>query len=356
MIFVGDVAHPFEEPPDWSCLAELSGGDQACVVNLEGALVDSTDRLSERRLFNHTSILASLRAVRARVACLANNHITDVTGGVQYSRRILAENGMHGVGAGTREEAASPVFLLEGGRNYAFVAFGWATIQCVPANDVRAGVNPLEPRAVLASIQSLRAEHPDAVIVAMFHWNIELERYPQPAHRQLAFAAIDAGADAIIGHHPHCVGGFELYRGCPIAYSLGDWWIPQGVFMNGNLTFPDYTLRQVAFEWEPGRTPVLHWFDYKRGTHELVYDRSEDLVETNEIPHHTPFWGQSMEEYRKWFPRHRVKRKGLPIYSDFGATAGNWTRDVYIRARQSAVTTIRRVIPSGRVSAFEQRG
>jgi len=354
MIFVGDVAHPFEAAPDWSCLANLAG-DQACVVNLEGALVASTDRLTERKLFNHVSIMDALKAVGTKVVCLANNHITDITGGVQNSRQIIAENGMQSVGAGTRDQAASPVFLMDGGRNYAFVAFGWATIQCLPANGKRAGVNPLKPSAVLDSIRRLRAEHPKTVIVAMFHWNIELERYPQPAHRQLAFAAIDAGADAVIGHHPHCVGGFELYRGCPIAYSLGDWWIPQGVFMNGKLSFPDYTLRQVAFEWEPGRSPVLHWFDYKRGTHELVYDHSEDLVETKDAPHHTPFWGQSMEEYREWFRRNRAKRKGLAVYSDYRSTSGNWVRDAYIRTRQVLVVAIRKVIQPTKDAAFGHR-
>lgn len=343
MIFLGDVAHPFSTPPDWSALGAVVGG-KPVVANLEGAFVNSTEGLRERKLFNHISVVTTLEAVDVKVLCLANNHITDVERGVQVTRRILAENNMLAVGAGTPEEAASPVFMTCGDREYAFLAFGWSTIECVPARSGRAGVNPLKPSTVLRAIRRLREQRPSTVIVAMFHWNMELERYPQPAHRQLAFAAIDAGANAIIGHHPHCVGGFEIYKGCPVAYSLGDWWIPQGVFLNGALEFPDYTLRQVALEWEFGKSTVLHWFNYSREGHGIEYDYSETLIDALDIPDHTPFWRQSREEYERWFRRNRVKRKALPVYYDYRSASTNWIRDVYIRGRQPLVVAARTML------------
>lgn len=342
MIFLGDIAHPFTSAPNWGSLDRLTDG-QPVVVNLEGAIVNTTVHLPDRKLFNHVSVIDALAGVGAKVVCLANNHITDVEQGVEITRQILAENSMMGVGAGTPSEAASPVFLNYNGHEYAFVAFGWSTIQCVPARPSMAGVNPLTPDAVLKTIAKVRRERPRAVIVAMFHWNMELERYPQPAHRQLAFAAIDEGADAIIGHHPHCVGGFEIYRGCPIVYSLGDWWIPHGVFLDGQLSFPDYTLRQVAFEWEYGKQSVLHWFDYSRDTHEISYDSSEVLGEGVGVPHHTPFSGLSAAEYKTWFRRNRVKRNALPIYYDYRSITANLLRDAYVRGRQPFVVAARKV-------------
>ena len=177
----------------------------------------------------------------------------------------------------------------------------------------------------------------------MFHWNIELERYPQPAHRQLAFSVIENGANAVIGHHPHCVGGFEMYQNCPIAYSLGDWWIPHGVFFDGKLSFPDYTLPQIAFEWDIDRQPVLHWFEYERETHSISYRQSQFLESDAQPSDHTPFAGLSHKAYKKWFRRHRVKRKGLPIYYDFSATLRNGLRDRFIGGRHVAISLIRRM-------------
>jgi len=341
MIFLGDVAHPFATAPDWSSLNEVLNGEPV-VLNLEGALTSDIGLRSEPKLFNHVSVLDAMRKIGTRIVCLANNHITDIDQGAAITANRLQEEDMLPVGAGANlRNAAAPREFVRNGRTYIFVAFGWPTIQCVPAGDTNEGVNPLDPAHVIETISYLRRSGPDHVIIAMFHWNIELERYPQPAHRQLAFSVIESGANAVIGHHPHCVGGFEMYRDCPIAYSLGDWWIPHRVFFDGKLSFPDYTLPQIAFDWDIGRAPLLHWFEYERETHAISYRRSESLVSDSGPTEHTPFAGLSQKEYRKWFRRHRVKRKGLPIYSDFRATMRNDLRDRFIGGRHIMISLIR---------------
>jgi poly-gamma-glutamate capsule biosynthesis protein CapA/YwtB (metallophosphatase superfamily) len=55
-----------------------------------------------------------------------------------------------------------------------------------------------------------------------FHWGWENEPGPSARQRELARALIDAGADAVIGSHPHVTQGVEMYRGRPIVYSLGN--------------------------------------------------------------------------------------------------------------------------------------
>lgn len=343
MIFLGDIAHPFPVAPDWSVLRDVVGCKPA-VVNLEGALIPDTRYLGDPKLFNHSSVLESLHAIDTKVVCLANNHITDIEGGAASTARQLANEGMLPVGAGRDlRDAEKPVTFHHQGRDHIFVAFGWSTIQCVPARQNREGVNPFNPKRILGTIANLRKSRPDAVIVAMFHWNIEMERYPQPAHRQLAFSVIDNGANAVVGHHPHCVGGFEIYRGCPIAYSLGDWWLPQGVFFNGYRIYPDYTLRQVALEWDVGETPILHWFDYDRTTHAISYHSSQPLAAGDALEH-TPFAGLSHTEYKRWFRQHRVKRKALPVYDDYRAKYRNHLRDWYIRIRHPLITVARKIV------------
>lgn len=344
MIFLGDVAHPFTEPADWRSLDAVAKG-QPLIVNVEGSLTQSLDALSDYKVFNHVSIIETLKSSGTRLACLANNHIADLPGGLKFSCEALQSQGILTVGAGANaDEAAAPVFLTDGGQNYVFVAFGWKTIQCLPAAAGGPGVNPLEPLHVLRTIADLRNRHPDVAIVTVFHWNIELERYPQPAHRQLAFAAVEAGASVVIGHHPHCVGGFELYKNCPIAYSLGNWWFPQGEFIGGKLAFPDYTLSQAALEWEYGRKPIIHWFAYSREDHSLSHTSSEVLEDDADHSAHTPFAGLSHREYQAWFRKNRVKRRALPVYDDYRSVFRNWLNDVYIAARHPLILLIKKVL------------
>ena len=60
-------------------------------------------------------------------------------------------------------------------------------------------------------------------MIVFAHWGIEREEYPQDYQRTLAKGYIDAGADLVIGAHPHVLQGFEYYKGVPICYSLGNY-------------------------------------------------------------------------------------------------------------------------------------
>ena len=71
-------------------------------------------------------------------------------------------------------------------------------------------------------IENTRKNYPNAKIITLPHWNYELELYPQPMHRELARLMVDAGAEGVFGHHPHCVNGIEYYKDAPIVYSLGN--------------------------------------------------------------------------------------------------------------------------------------
>jgi hypothetical protein len=66
-------------------------------------------------------------------------------------------------------------------------------------------------------------------IVVTFHWGVPYLREPSAADRTKARFAIDCGADVVIAHHPHIIQPFEVYRGCPIFFSIGNF-----VFGSGN--------------------------------------------------------------------------------------------------------------------------
>lgn len=173
------------------------------------------------------------------------------------------------------------------------------------------------------------------------HWNYELEIYPQPMHRQLAFAAIDEGASAIIGCHSHCVQGIEFYKDAPIVYGLGNWYFPHGFYFDGKLKFPDFSNDQLAFEWNPsGNKSFCHLFKYKPETHDINFIEKqpwEECTLTNEL---TPFRSMSHQEYISWFKKNRRKRKLLPIYKNMNQHFVNVIKDRVVSARQKGIKAL----------------
>ncbi|MFH1171332.1 MAG: CapA family protein [bacterium] len=88
------------------------------------------------------------------------------------------------------------------------------------------GMNALSPSFPLDDattlIKNLRLQHPDAFLLLFPHWGTEYAPTSTARQRMLGHAFIDAGADAVVGHHPHVVEEAEVYRGRLILYSLGN--------------------------------------------------------------------------------------------------------------------------------------
>ena len=78
-----------------------------------------------------------------------------------------------------------------------------------------------DPSQLVEQIKRADAEH-DLVVVAV-HWGIERAEYPEDYQRDMAREYIDAGADLIVGNHPHVIQGVEYYNDVPIVYSLGNY-------------------------------------------------------------------------------------------------------------------------------------
>jgi poly-gamma-glutamate capsule biosynthesis protein CapA/YwtB (metallophosphatase superfamily) len=102
-----------------------------------------------------------------------------------------------------------------------------------------------------AKMTALIAEHkrPDNLLFVSFHWGVEGVNAPTTVQLKLGHAAIDAGADLVIGTHPHVLQGIETYRGKHIVYSLGNF-----VFGgNGNPADKDSIIYQETFTEKDGR-------------------------------------------------------------------------------------------------------
>lgn len=164
-----------------------------------------------------------LKLAGVDVVSVANNHALD------YGKEAflettshLKENGIFWCGGGRNaEEAYKPAIIERHGVRIAFVAFsrimpnGWAATSKSPGC-----ASGFDSRQIASAIKGAKANAD--FVVASFHWGVELATTPGEDQRELAHLAIDSGACMVIGHHPHVVQGFEVYRNSIVAYSLGN--------------------------------------------------------------------------------------------------------------------------------------
>lgn len=155
---------------------------------------------------------------------LANNHWYDQrVKGIDETPPILRELGIVPLGAALRE---GPVFRAEtvekNGWKVAFVAFttrtnapvreGLPVLPYLPTDEIKTTIAPV--------VTAARDGHD--LVIAFVHWGDEYAEGPNSAQVRAAHSLIDAGADMVIGHHPHVLQGVERYGKGLIAYSLGN--------------------------------------------------------------------------------------------------------------------------------------
>ena len=161
-----------------------------------------------------------LAVVPFEVACLANNHVLDYgVPGFRESLRVLRRAGIRTVGAGlTEDQAYAPLTCRVNGVSVHVVNFSEG--EDLTASRSGPGVFGWDIPKVQALVR--RCKKQGGVVIAIGHCGLEYVPYPPPYVVSAFRAIVDAGADAVIGHHPHVPQGIEWYGGRPILYSLGN--------------------------------------------------------------------------------------------------------------------------------------
>lgn len=165
------------------------------------------------------------------VVSLANNHALDYgTDALLDSMETLEEAGITYVGVGSNlSEAKTTRYLKSNGKTIAILSAS----RVIPvsewgATSTRPGMfTTYDPTALLEEIKAAR-EQADVVVVYL-HWGLEKKEYPEDYQRVMGKQFIDAGADVVIGSHPHVLQGFEYYQGKLIVYSLGNFIFSQTI-------------------------------------------------------------------------------------------------------------------------------
>ena len=168
-----------------------------------------------------------LKDLGVDIVGLANNHTFDF-GEVSFldTLETLEKAKIPYVGAGRNiKQAASPVYLETDGVKIAYVAASRAEIAIYTLEASKTEPGILWCYDYTRFLESIReaAENADFVI-ALPHWGVEHSTVLEEEQIYGAHACIDAGADAVIGAHPHILQGIEYYKGKPILYSLGNFW------------------------------------------------------------------------------------------------------------------------------------
>lgn len=155
---------------------------------------------------------------------LANNHALDFgVDALLDTCAVLDGAGIMRTGAGADlAEAKKPVEMELGGRRIAVIG----ATRVIPESGWAAGKNHpgmLSSYDATALLAEIRAQKQDGKIVIVYvHWGVEKDEKPQEYQRTLGQQYIDAGADLVVGAHPHVLQGIEYYKGKPIVYSLGN--------------------------------------------------------------------------------------------------------------------------------------
>ncbi|MYL30854.1 capsular biosynthesis protein [Halobacillus halophilus] len=193
-------------------------------------------------LSSDASPVQSLARMNFTNVNLANNHTMDFgEQGMIETMASLDEAGLPYVGAGQNIEEAQEIDYQEiKGLNVATLGFSDVPVSGSEALQFRAGVADADPEQFLPLVQEA-SENADMVFVHI-HWGAEYDNEPHPRQRKLAEAIVDAGADVIIGHHPHVLSPVEVYKDSVIFYSLGNFIFDQGWSRTRDSALVNYNL------------------------------------------------------------------------------------------------------------------
>jgi poly-gamma-glutamate synthesis protein (capsule biosynthesis protein) len=255
LVAVGDIQPNRSEPEQlFSRVAEeLAWGDLR-VAQLECVMSDLGTCRSDVRNPAHRVDPKNIDALTAvgfdLVSYAGNNNVDYGVEAMKDTMSRLHEKGIKTVGAGeTLEEAVQPTVLTANGTKVAFVNFCSILRDGYAATPKRGGISPMRVSTFYRPLENIyeqpgtpahtvtqldeddvermrtsiaQARESADVVIACLHWGAhfihDLTEY-QPV---LGYAAIDAGADLVIGTHPHCLQAIDVYKGKFILYSLGN--------------------------------------------------------------------------------------------------------------------------------------
>ena len=283
--------------------ADIRVGTLETAVGNEPNFIEEKMKRNGAVIYAKDEDLNKLKQLDINIVSLANNHYFDLgIDGARHAIQLLDELGIKHIGAGNNiEEASSPAIETVGNKKIAFLAFcdwrfetvGW----CPYATETDPGVNPMYDDHVVSEIKKYKQQN-DYVVV-LCHWGKEHTWVTTSNVYRTARKMVKAGADLILGSHPHRVQPVVNYKRASVAYSMG------------NFLFPDRLLIKPRSTYYP-----------------------EEPIDLSSLPVTDGYPYVECVTYKKWKPLGRI---GMIVVSELG---GESPRSSYKLTRESEDGTI----------------
>ncbi len=180
----------------------IFAADDLTIINFEGTLTTSSDYVKNKQFCfrGDPSYANILKRGSVEMVNLDNNHVMD------FKERgyLDTQNNLTAAGIGYSGRGTTAIRVVKGVR----IGFCGFSAWDVELSTVKQQIAELKSRCDL--------------VIASFHWGKESKNKANGTQIKYGHAAVDAGADLVLGHHPHVVQGIETYKGKYIAYSLAN--------------------------------------------------------------------------------------------------------------------------------------
>jgi poly-gamma-glutamate synthesis protein (capsule biosynthesis protein) len=200
--------YPFDDVRSLFEDGDIVFGNLECSIMSESSVNEQVPKF----FCAEPSVVEGLKNANFNVLSVANNHIMEHREVLfQNTVQLLRSNNIHPVGV-----AGDIEIISANGYKIAFLAYSF-----IEDNIPNSGYNKIySEEPILQDIRKIRSDV-DLIIISL-HWGYEYVPYPSPTQIQIGRRLIDAGADIILGGHPHVTQSYEIYKNRPIFYSLGN--------------------------------------------------------------------------------------------------------------------------------------
>jgi poly-gamma-glutamate synthesis protein (capsule biosynthesis protein) len=248
-----------EDPRVFTGVRALMASAEHNVVNFEGVATSAFVPLELKRFLLKMPLSTGpiLKAAGVTAVTLANNHAMDYGyQGLFDTLSMLREADIAATGAGRdAAEAARPLLLTTAGRLICLQAYSRTLPESFWATATEPGTAHADLSGLVRDVKACAAFAHFTVV--SFHWGAETANKAADYQRELAKAAVAAGADLVVGHHPHVLQEIEIIGGKPVFYSLGNFafgTLPTGKQQEGmavRVTLPEGSVAKPQYELVP---------------------------------------------------------------------------------------------------------
>jgi adenosine/AMP kinase len=273
-------------------------------------------------------IFKLLKKLNVAAVTLANNHILDYgTQGLELTLQACRKNDIAAVGVGKNLKDAARHIIIEQ-NNYRIAIVNFCENEWSVAGEETAGANPLD---IIENLNQLKKARTEAgFVIVIIHGGNEYYNLPSPRMiKQYRFFA-ENGADAVIGHHTHCISGYEIHQQVPIFYGLGNMLFTKKSDQPG--WFTGLTVQLILQKGQPVEFKLIPTGQKKEGFQLSLLQGAEKQQAINEIERYSAIIADENKLKAEWAALiQQRKAQYLYTFSAVNAVPGRYLRSVLKR-------------------------